>query len=252
MQKTIYLGGCHTATAFLARHTERIHRLICSREHSSRLQAIINIAKDKAVEVSWLPSQELEKLLPNIQHQGVIIECHPLPRYNLESWLIELDKKEHIPQVLVLDQVQDPQNLGACMRLAAVFDVDAVIIPARNAASMNATVAKVASGADAIVPLIEVVNITRALTTLKQAGFWIYGTAEQAEQEINQADVSVATAWVMGNEAKGMRQQVAKSCDQLFIIPTATQFTTLNVAMSAGICLYETMRKRKEKQAKTS
>tara|TARA_B100002019_G_C21231756_1_gene580445 strand:- start:717 stop:1364 length:648 start_codon:yes stop_codon:yes gene_type:complete len=213
------------------------------------VQSALQLARQHSIQIDFVTTDNLDVMLPQLQHQGIVIVCKPQKQPSLEQWLIEQDNTKKWPTILVLDQVQDPQNLGACLRLAAAFEVDAIIIQNRNAVGVNPTVAKVASGADAIVPVIQVVNITRALKTLKEAGFWIYGTSEQGKENIDQADVAVPVAWVMGNEAKGMRHQVTQSCDKLFLIPTATTFSTLNVAMSSGICLYETLNKRKALKA---
>lgn len=247
--REIYLGGHHTVVAFLNRHPDRVIRVLCSRQQESRIQLALQLARQHNIPVDFVTTDSLDAMLPQLQHQGIAIVCKSQKQPSLEQWLIDQDSTIKWPTLLVLDQVQDPQNLGACLRLAAAFEVDAIIIQSRNAVGVNPTVAKVASGADAIVPVIQVVNIARALKTLKEAGFWIYGTSEQGKENIDQADVAVPVAWVMGNEAKGMRHQVTQSCDKLFLIPTAATFSTLNVAMSSGICLYETLNKRKALKA---
>lgn len=241
----LYLGGHHTASSFITRHPERVVKILCARQQEARMLNLVQLATSQGIGVDYVTVEVLDRMLPQIQHQGVVVVCKSQQQPSLEQWLIDQDGAKKWPTVLVLDQVQDPQNLGSCLRLAAAFDVDAIIIQSRNAVGLNPTVSKIASGADAMVPVIQVVNITRALETLKAAGFWIYGTSEKANEYIDQADVNVAIAWVMGNEAKGMRHQVTQSCDKLFLIPTTTAFSCLNIAMSAGICLYETFNKRK-------
>ena len=142
--------------------------------------------------------------------------------------------------MLLLDQVQDPQNLGACFRSAAAFGVDAIIIPERNSVGLTPTVIKVASGACALVPLIKVTNLVRAIQTLQQHDFWAYATSEFADKTIESASFDRSVAWVMGGEGRGVRPLVAKRCDAYYSIPVSSAFTTLNVATAAGICLQHT------------
>jgi 23S rRNA (guanosine2251-2'-O)-methyltransferase len=146
--------------------------------------------------------------------------------------------------ILVLDGVTDPHNLGACLRVADGAGAHAVIAPKDHAAGINATVAKVASGAAETVPYFMVTNLARTLGELKERNIWIIGTSDQATQTIYQADFKVAVALVLGAEGDGMRQLTAKTCDQLVSIPMMGAVESLNVSVASGICLYEAVRQR--------
>ena len=178
-------------------------------------------------------------------HQGVIASCRD-----------ELLSQDSLPAQcrragerflgLVLDQVQDPHNLGACLRSAACAEVDVVVMPKRGAVSVNATVRKVASGGAELTPVAEVVNVARALETLKSCGVWVYGTDVQASRTIYDVDFRRPVALVMGGEAKGLRPLVAQHCDEVVRIPSASAFQSLNISVACGICLFEIMRQRGE------
>ena len=244
VSKHIHLGGCHTVESLLNNAPERIEKLFITKDLTTRLSKLISLAQAKGIGVEKCTNDSLDQKLPQVSHQGVIIACKPIRQQHLESFLTTYEPSSS-STLLILDQLQDPQNLGACIRLAAAFCVDAIITPSRNAAKMSASVAKVASGADAIVPVIEVVNISRAIQLIQQSGIGVYATSEKAGESIMNADTNRPIAWVVGNEAKGVRQHVLQSCDSAYYIPTSEVFPTLNAAMSAGICLYETSSQRR-------
>jgi 23S rRNA (guanosine2251-2'-O)-methyltransferase len=146
--------------------------------------------------------------------------------------------------LLVLDGVQDPHNLGACLRTADACGVDAVIIPKDRSVKMNATVRKVAAGGAETVPLIEVTNLARSLKDLKQAGVWIYGTGDRASASLYEHDFRGPVALVMGAEGSGLRRLTMESCDHLVSLPMLGQVESLNVSVATGVCLYEILRSR--------
>ena len=146
--------------------------------------------------------------------------------------------------LLVLDGVQDPHNLGACLRSADASGVDAVIIPRDRSVKLNPTVRKVAAGAAESVPLLEVTNLARCLEQLKQAGVWVYGSSEHADESLYDHDYRGPVALVLGAEGSGLRRLTMESCDHLISLPMRGQVESLNVSVAAGICLYEIQRKR--------
>jgi 23S rRNA (guanosine2251-2'-O)-methyltransferase len=164
---------------------------------------------------------------------------------NLESSQLALPKDQRVnPLILVLDGVTDPHNLGACLRVADGAGVHAVIAPKDHAAGINATVAKVASGAAETVPYFMVTNLARTLGELKERNIWIIGTSDAATQTLYQADLTGPVALVLGAEGAGMRQLTSKTCDQLVSIPMRGAVESLNVSVASGVCLYEAMRQR--------
>ena len=145
---------------------------------------------------------------------------------------------------LVLDGIQDPHNLGACLRTADAVGVRAVILPKDRAVGLNETVRKVACGAAENTPVIHVTNLSRSLREMQDAGVWIIGTADEAENTIYEEDLTLPIALVMGSEGQGLRQNTRKHCDKLVNIPMAGVVESLNVSVAAGVCLYEAQRQR--------
>ena len=175
-------------------------------------------------------------------HQGVVAKVKPLPqRHSLDDLL---DEVRRAPLVLALDGITDPHNLGACLRVADGAGVHAVIAPKDHAVGLNATVAKVASGAAETVPYLMVTNLARALAELKERGIRVVGAADDAPQTLYEADLSGPLALVLGAEGRGMRQLTQRSCDALVRIPMAGAVESLNVSVASGVCLYEAARQR--------
>jgi 23S rRNA (guanosine2251-2'-O)-methyltransferase len=158
--------------------------------------------------------------------------------------LDEVEAAEAAPLVLVLDGVTDPHNLGACLRVADGAGAHAVVAPKDHAVGLNATVAKVASGAAETVPYLMVTNLARTLNELKERNIWVIGTSDQAEKSIYDLDLKGPVALVLGAEGEGMRALTAKTCDELVRIPMKGAVESLNVSVAAGVCLYEALRQR--------
>jgi len=179
----------------------------------------------------------------------VVAEYYKAKDYSendLYDLLDELDNERIQPFLLVLDGVTDPHNLGACLRTADAAGVHAVIAPKDNAASINPTVRKVASGAAEAVPFIAVTNLARTLDSLKERGIWLTGTSDKAQQTLYQADLKGAMALVMGAEGTGIRRLTEERCDFLVSIPMCGQVSSLNVSVATGVCLYEALRQRQK------
>jgi 23S rRNA (guanosine2251-2'-O)-methyltransferase len=196
----------------------------------------------------------LAKLCGGHGHQGVvarvkeIAQVHSLDELleNLEAANAALPPEQRTqPLILVLDGVTDPHNLGACLRVADGAGAHCVIAPKDHAAGINATVAKVASGAAETVPYFMVTNLARTLNELKERNIWVLGTSDQAAKGLYQADLTGPIALVLGAEGDGMRQLTAKTCDELVSIPMQGAVESLNVSVASGVCLYEAMRQRR-------
>jgi 23S rRNA (guanosine2251-2'-O)-methyltransferase len=219
----------------------------------ARMRQFIEKVTESGVRLIEADGMRLAKLAGSHGHQGLaarvqeIKQVHSLDELleNLEAANAELPPQERTPPlILVLDGVTDPHNLGACLRVADGAGAHAVIAPKDHAAGINATVAKVASGAAETVPYFMVTNLARTLGELKERNIWVIGTSDQATQTIYQADFKGAVALVLGAEGDGMRQLTAKSCDQLVSIPMMGAVESLNVSVASGICLYEAVRQR--------
>ena len=184
----------------------------------------------------------LAKLAGSHGHQGVAARVQAMPAaHSLDDLL---DEVEGPPLLLVLDGVTDPHNLGACLRVADGAGAHAVIAPKDHAAGINATVAKVASGAAETVPYFMVTNLARTLAELKERNIWCIGASDEAPRTLYQADLKGPVALVLGAEGAGMRQLTRKTCDELVSIPMRGAVESLNVSVASGVCLYEALRQR--------
>jgi 23S rRNA (guanosine2251-2'-O)-methyltransferase len=208
----------------------------------ARMRQFLDRAADAGVRVIEADGVRLAKLAGSHGHQGVAARVQPLPQaHSLDDLL---DAVQGPPLLLVLDGVTDPHNLGACLRVADGAGAHAVIAPKDHAAGINATVAKVASGAAETVPYFMVTNLARTLGELKERNIWCIGTSEEAPKTIHQVDLKGPVALVLGAEGAGMRQLTRKTCDELVAIPMRGAVESLNVSVASGICLYEALRQR--------
>ncbi len=219
----------------------------------ARMRQFLDRVAESGVRLIESDGLRLSKLCGGHGHQGVAARVQALPQVhsldelleNLEASQAALPVEQRVnPLILVLDGVTDPHNLGACLRVADGAGAHAVIAPKDHAAGINATVAKVASGAAETVPYFMVTNLARTLNELKERNIWIIGTSDAATQSVYQADFKGPVALVLGAEGDGMRQLTAKTCDQLVSIPMRGAVESLNVSVASGVCLYEALRQR--------
>jgi 23S rRNA (guanosine2251-2'-O)-methyltransferase len=211
----------------------------------ARMRQFLERAKESGAKLIEGDSLRLAKLCGNHGHQGVVARVEAVVQVtSLDELLEQLEADKVVPLLLVLDGVTDPHNLGACLRVADGAGAHAVIAPKDHAVGVNATVAKVASGAAETMPYFMVTNLARTLNELKERNIWIIGTTEDAPQTLYQADLKGPTALVLGAEGAGMRQLTRKTCDALVSIPMRGAVESLNVSVASGVCLYEAARQR--------
>lgn len=208
----------------------------------ARMKQFLARAAEAGVRVIEADGVRLAKLSGSHGHQGVAARVHPIEQARSLDDL--LDTLSDPPLLLVLDGVTDPHNLGACLRVADGAGAHAVIAPKDHAAGINATVAKVASGAAETVPYFMVTNLARTLGELKERNIWVTGTSGDADKTLYEVDLAGPTALVLGAEGPGMRQLTRKTCDQLVRIPMMGAVESLNVSVASGVCLYEARRQR--------
>jgi 23S rRNA (guanosine2251-2'-O)-methyltransferase len=209
-----------------------------------RVRALAEQLQKAGVAHSWVTRERLDELAGGARHQGAAARVRPAQTLNesdLEGLLISLQEP---PFLLILDGVQDPHNLGACLRSADAAGVHAVIAPRDRACGLNATVRKVAVGAAETTPFVQVTNLARTLRLLRDAGVRIIGAAGETETSLFQADLTGPLALVLGAEEKGLRRLTREHCDQLVRIPMRGTVESLNVSVAAGICLFEALRQR--------
>ncbi|ROZ78375.1 23S rRNA (guanosine(2251)-2'-O)-methyltransferase RlmB [Ramlibacter sp. WS9] len=208
----------------------------------ARMRQFLERAHEAGARVIDADGMRLAKLAGSHGHQGVAARVEALPAaHSLDDLL---DQVQGPPLLLVLDGVTDPHNLGACLRVADGAGAHAVIAPKDHAAGINATVAKVASGAAETVPYFMVTNLARTLGELKERSIWCIGTSDDAPKTVYQTDLKGPVALVLGAEGVGMRQLTRKTCDELVGIPMRGAVESLNVSVASGVCLYEALRQR--------
>lgn len=197
-------------------------------------------------------AERLHNLAGHDRHQGIVAMAEGISvARTLPELLDSLDVKSDPPLLLVLDGITDPHNFGACLRVADGAGVDAVVIPKDRSASINATVSKVSSGASEVMPVITVTNLVRSMKEMQEAGVWLVGTDDEAEKSIYDLDLTGPIAIVMGAEGEGMRRLTRETCDELVRIPMQGVVSSLNVSVASGVCLYEALRQRLAKTAKS-
>ncbi|MES2625274.1 MAG: 23S rRNA (guanosine(2251)-2'-O)-methyltransferase RlmB [Pseudomonadota bacterium] len=245
MSEIDWVYGLHAVDALLKHNHDSIqHLYVLQGRNDERIEAVLIRAQRLKIQVSELSRTELDQKAEGV-HQGVVAQCKPLNLERSEGFLKQLlEGLDHPPFLLVLDGVTDPHNLGACMRSAEAAGVDAVIVPKDKSALMTATVRKVACGAAESLPFIAVTNLVRTLKTLQETGVWVFGAAGEAAQNLYETDLRGPVALVMGSEGTGMRRLTREQCDVLFSIPMAGEISSLNVSVSAGVCLFEAVRQR--------
>jgi 23S rRNA (guanosine2251-2'-O)-methyltransferase len=240
--------GSHAVRHALEQHPETILGIWLqdSKRNSHDVDDILRLAKAYSIHVEYVHKTTLDRHSGNAVHQGVVARRRTggsAGEDELESILA--NRTAGTPLLLVLDGVQDPQNLGACLRTANAAGVDAVILPRDRAAAVTPLARKAASGAAEHTPVITVTNLSRTLRGLKEHGIWIVGTGDKAPQNLYDIDLTVPVALVLGAEGRGLRENTRKQCDFLASLPMHGIVESLNVSVASGICLYEALRQRR-------
>jgi 23S rRNA (guanosine2251-2'-O)-methyltransferase len=210
--------------------------------NDARGKDLVALAERAGVRLMRVPTRRLDGFYGGGRHQGVVARVEVK---SLSHSIDEIVENVAKPLLLVLDGVTDPHNLGACLRVANAAGANAVIAPKDRAAVISPAVSKVASGAAESTPYVMVTNLARTLAELKERNIWIVGADERAEKTLYEADLPDSIAWVLGAEGEGMRRLTRESCDLLVRIPMKGEVESLNVSVSAGICLFESIRRRK-------
>jgi 23S rRNA (guanosine2251-2'-O)-methyltransferase len=237
------LFGFHAITVRLKTAPQSITEIhVDSSRRDARMRQLVQRAQDAGAKLVDSDAERLNAMAGGPRHQGVVARVTPVVlQHDLDE---VLDNASNPALVLVLDGVTDPHNLGACLRVADGAGAHAVVAPKDHAVGLNATVAKVASGAAETVPYLMVTNLARTLAELKDRDVRIIGTSDDAERTLYDADLRGPVALVLGAEGAGMRQLTRKHCDELVRIPMQGAVESLNVSVAAGVCLFEALRQR--------
>ncbi len=242
-QEIIY--GIHAVEAAIRNQPENILQVFVQQgRNDKRIKTILDLAKNSGVSLQAISNDKLKEKCPKARHQGVAAEirCSNSNAITLDDIL----EKESV-LLLVLDEVQDPHNIGACLRTADAVGVDAVIVSKNRSPALTPVMRNVASGAAETVPYIMVSNLARAIEKIKDSNVWVMGTSGDADQTIYDTKASNRLALVMGSEGKGMRRLTREACDELISIPMQGSVESLNISVATAVCLYEVRRQLQNK-----
>ncbi len=243
VQSWVY--GIHAVTSLINQSPERIIGLYVQESRNNSVAKLIAQAESLHIPIKLLSVQKFNQLFGSVNHQGLAAECFKPQNFNENDLAKLVNNPEIQPFFLVLDGIQDPHNLGACLRSADAAGVHAVIIPKDRSVGLTPTVAKVACGAAETVPLITVTNLSRTLNFLKEHQIWCIGLDGSARTSIYQFDLTGRLALILGGEGKGLRRLTRETCDELLSIPMCGNVASLNVSVATGIVLFEALRQKK-------
>lgn len=253
MSKSRYVTGLRSVEQLLShRHAEIKKLLVEYRTANPRVEAVIARARELNVDIQEANRARLKQISGESRHQGLVAEIRGSPTVDeagLRTLVEERLTEYPVPPLLllVLDAIQDPHNLGACLRSADAVGVDAVVAPRHGAPGLGPTVSKVAAGAAETLPFVTVRNLSRVLSWLSRYSVTIIGTCDEAEESLYDCDLTGPVAIVMGGEHKGLRKGVAGRCDKIVSLPMYGEVASLNVSVATGVCLYEVLRQRRQK-----
>ncbi|HET7628969.1 MAG TPA: 23S rRNA (guanosine(2251)-2'-O)-methyltransferase RlmB [Bacillales bacterium] len=209
------------------------------------MRALLGLAKEQGVFVQVVPKQKLDQMADGKNHQGVIASVAAHRYAELEDLFRRAEERDEPPFFVLLDELEDPHNLGAILRTADATGVHGVIIPKRRSSGLTSVVAKTSAGAIEYVPVVRVTNLARTMDALKKRGIWFAGAAGEAEQDYREAPLDMAIGLVIGNEGKGVSRLVKEKCDFLVRLPMAGKVSSLNASVAAALLMYEVYRKRR-------
>ncbi|MDM5329423.1 23S rRNA (guanosine(2251)-2'-O)-methyltransferase RlmB [Neobacillus sp. CF12] len=217
--------------------------LIAESSQRGQMQPLIQLAKEANVIVQFVPKKKIDQISDE-NHQGVLAYVAAYQYAELDDLFAAADKKNEPPFFLLLDEIEDPHNLGSIMRTADAVGAHGIIIPKRRAVGLTATVAKASTGAIEHIPVVRVTNMARTIDELKERGIWIAGTDASGKQDYRQFDGTMPLGLVIGSEGKGMGRLVRDKCDFLINLPMAGKVTSLNASVAAALLMYEVYRRR--------
>jgi 23S rRNA (guanosine2251-2'-O)-methyltransferase len=246
MSEESIVFGLHAVRTLLKQRPERAVRLLVQKgREDARMSEVLKLARAANVPIDSRDAKDLDRLAGEQRHQGACLYVKPAGVLGEGALDDLLDKLTEPPLLLVLDGVQDPHNLGACLRTADAAGVTAVIVPRDRAAGLSPVVRKVASGAAETIPLFQIVNLARTLRQLQERNIWIVGMDDEAEKTVYELDLKGPLALVLGAEGPGLRRLTKENCDVLTKIPMFGAVESLNVSVATGVVLYEAVRQRR-------
>jgi 23S rRNA (guanosine2251-2'-O)-methyltransferase len=208
-----------------------------------QMQSIIQLAKQAGVLIQYVPKKKMDQMAEG-NHQGVVAQVAAYRYYEVDDLFKKAEQSGEPPFLIILDEIEDPHNLGSIMRTADAVGAHGIIIPKRRAVGLTATVAKASTGAIEYIPVARVTNLARTVDELKERGVWIVGTDAKGEQDYRSLDGTMPLALVIGSEGKGMSRLIREKCDFLIRLPMKGRVTSLNASVAASLLMYEVYRKR--------
>ena len=221
---------------------------IASGDREGSVAEIAALAKERGIVVQYVERAKIEALAGGHRHQGVLAYVAPVPYAELDDILKAAEEKGEAPFLVLLDELEDPHNLGALLRTADATGVHGILIPKRRSVSLNATVAKTSAGAVEYVPVARIGNIAQTLKKLKEKGFWVAGADMDGEKAYYEADLTGPLVLVVGSEGKGMSRLTKEACDFIVRMPMVGRINSLNASVAGSILMYESMRQRLQKK----
>jgi len=240
------IAGKHPVLEALRSGREINKIWIAEGAQKSLTQPITAEAKKQGIVVQYVDKRKLDSMAQGVAHQGVIAHAAAFAYAEVEDILSAAANKNETPFILLLDEIEDPHNLGSILRTAECTGVHGVIIPKRRSAGLTATVLKTSAGAAEHVPVARVTNLAQTIDKLKEAGVWIAGTDVSAKQDVYKTKFDMPLAIVIGNESKGMGRLIKEKCDFLVKLPMLGQLNSLNASVAAGVLMYEVVRQRRD------
>ena len=216
---------------------------IAEGSQKGQMQQIIGMAKELKVFVQFVPKKKIDQMVEG-NHQGVVAQVAAYDYAEIDDLFALAEKREETPFFLILDELEDPHNLGSIMRTADAVGAHGVIIPKRRAVGLTAAVAKASTGAIEYIPVARVTNLARTIDELKERGIWVFGTDAKGSEDYRKMDGSIPLALVIGSEGKGMGRLIKDKCDFLIHLPMVGKVTSLNASVAASLLMYEVYRKR--------
>lgn len=245
-----WIAGKHSVLEAL-RAGRSINKVwIAEQTRKSDAQPIMDEAKAAGVIVQFADKRKLDQMAGGVQHQGIVAQAAAYAYAEPEELLAAAARKGEPPLLLLLDEIEDPHNLGSMLRTAECTGVHGVIIPKRRAVGLTSTVSKTSAGAVEYVPVARVTNMAQTIDALKKQGVWIAGAAGEADDEAFDADLTLPLALVIGNEHKGLGRLIRDKCDFLVKLPMVGRIHSLNASVAAGVLMYEALRQRRGKTAR--
>lgn len=241
----IYIYGRNPVQEALESEPSRIEKIFVRETVKDRdIETIFNLSSNNRIPISHVPGSKLYDLVGSVNDQGIVALMSAIEYHEFGPWLDSLDLSTY-PGILLLDELEDPQNVGAILRTAAAAGMDAVLVPKHRQAPINATVFKTSAGTAGRIPIVRVGNLNQSILKLKDAGFWIGGLDQEGETQLWDLQVDRPLAFVIGSEGSGIREKTLEHCDYSFAIPMYNRVESLNASVSAALMSYEWRRKKK-------